>query len=138
MAAISSITLNDGQATPVAHTFAPLAITGPLAEWVDRSGGIALGYPTVSVNLRRPLKNGARVYRATVKVVIPVLEVTSPSTSTGIQPAPTKAFDMMFNGDFLLPERSMKVQRADLIAYVKNLMAHAMIKLLVEDLETVY
>lgn len=138
MAAISSVTLNDGQATPVAHTFAPLAITGSLAEWADRSSGIAIGYPIMSVNLRRPLKNGARVYRCTVKVVVPTLEVTSPSTSTGIQPAPTKAFDIVFNGDFLLPERSTKAQRADIIAYVKNLMANAMIKSLVEDLETVF
>lgn len=138
MSAISSITLADGQATPVSHTFAPLAITGTLAEWVDRASGIAIGYPTLSVNLRRPLKNEARVYKATVKIVAPVLEVTSPSTATGIQPAPTKAFDLVFNGEFLLPERATKLQKADIIAYAKNLMANAVMKSLIEDLETVY
>lgn len=138
MAAISSIVLNDGQGTPVAHTFSPASIKGDVAQWYDRVTGIAVGYPAMSMSLRNPLAKGARVYKATIRIARPTLEVTSPNTGTGIQPAPTKAYDCMFIGDFLLPERSLKADRADLFAYVKNVMANATLKTLVEDLENVY
>jgi hypothetical protein len=138
MAAIANVVINDGQGTPVAHTFSPAAIKGDIATWFDRSGGIAVGYPMLSVSLRAPLAKGARVYKATVKILSPTLEVTSPSTGSGIQPAPTKGYDCTFIGDFLLPERSTKPNRADILAYAKNALAHATIKTLVEDLENVY
>ena len=89
MAAIAALTLNDGAATPVAHTFGPLGIDqARIAKWQDRSGGIALGFPTVTFSMRQPSK-ASRNFKLTAKVVVPTLEVTSPSTSTGIQPAPT-------------------------------------------------
>jgi len=138
MAAIASVTLNDGQATPVAHTFSPGSIKGDVAQWFDRSGGIAVGYPILSVSIRAPLAKGARVYKATVKISVPTLEVTSPSTGTGIQPAPIKGYDCVFIGDFLLPERSTKPNRADVLAYAKNALAHATVKAAIEDLENVY
>lgn len=140
MGAISSIVLADGQATPVNHTFGPDSIVGDVASWLDRSNGIAIGFPNLSVSLRKPSKKStSRMYNVTIKLVVPTLEVTSPSTSTGIQPAPTRAFDCTFIGTFLVPERAAKSNRQDLLAYVKNLMTNAtMIKPLIEDLESVY
>lgn len=125
MTAIAAMTINDGQATPVAHTFAPVNIdqTG-VAKWADRSGGIALGFPTITFSMRQPTK-ASRNYRVTAKVALPVLEQTSASTATGIQPAPTKAYDLLANLEFVLPERSTLAQRNDLIAYVKNFLANA-------------
>lgn len=139
MAAISSITLNDGQATPVAHTFNPDSIENGIATWLDRSGGIAIGYPSCTTSLRKPLKGSPKkIYQAQIKLTIPILEVTSPSTSTGIQPAPTRAFDMEFIGTFKLPERSAKTHRADVLAYAKSVLTTAVVKALIEDLENVY
>lgn len=125
MTAIAAMTINDGQATPVAHTFAPVNIdqTG-VAKWADRSGGIALGFPTITFSMRQPTK-ASRNYRVTAKVALPVLEQTSASTATGIQPAPTKAYDLLANLEFVLPERSTLAQRNDLIAYVKNFLSNA-------------
>lgn len=146
MPALANITINDGQATPVAHTFNP---SGPDKNGVnyfyDRSGGIAIGFPAISIDLREPLPakpNGVssleRVYRATVKVIMPVLEVTSASTGTGIQPAPTKAYDLVFKGEFLLPERATQANRKDILAFAKNILANANITSLVQDLESIY
>jgi len=139
MTAIAALTLNDGAATPVAHTFSPVNIDqAGVARWADRSGGIALGYPVVSFSLRQPTK-GSRNYRLTAKVVYPVLEQTSASTATGIQPAPTKAYDLAFNGEFILPERSTQQQRKDLLAFVKNYFANASVMTAaVEQFESVY
>jgi len=138
MTAIAAITLADGQATPANHTFAPVGIdANGVARYEDKSGGIALGFPAVTISMRRPTK-GSRNYKVTGKVVLPVLEVTSPSTATGIQPAPTKAYDLIANVDFVLPERSSVAQRSDVLAYMKNLVAGAVITSAAKDLEGIW
>lgn len=140
MTAIASLTLADGQATPANHTFAPVGIDqASVAKWADRSGGIALGFPIVSFSLRAPAASSkSRVFKLTAKVVTPVLEVTSPSTSTGIQPAPTLAYNLIANVDIALPERSTVAQRKDLIAFLKNYLATAVLQQAVENFEQVY
>jgi hypothetical protein len=71
-------------------------------------------------------------------VVLPVLEVTSPSTATGIQPAPTKAYDLLCNVEVVLPERSSLQERKDAFAYLKNFLANAVFTSAVQDLEGVF
>lgn len=44
MPAIATLTLNDGQATPAAHTFAVQGTTGLKATWLEKSAGVASGY----------------------------------------------------------------------------------------------
>lgn len=138
MAAIAALTLADGQATPVSRTFSPENIDAAgVAKYKDRSGGIALGYPTVSLGIRPPSKD-SRLYRVTVKIATPVLEVTSPSTLTGIQPAPTLAYTPLFTGEFVLSERSTLAERKNLLAFVKNMLANAVVTSAVHDFESVY
>lgn len=139
MTAIAALTINDGAATPVAHTFSPVNIDAAgVAKWVDRSSGIALGFPTITFSMRQPNKVN-RNYKVTTKVVYPVLEQTSASTASGIQPAPTKAYDLVFNGEFILPERSTLAQRNDLLAFVKNYFASAaVVPPAVQNFEAIY
>ena len=138
MAAFAALTLADGQATPVNHTFSPDIIDAAgVAKYKDRSGGIALGYPSVSLGIRPPNKS-SRLFRVSCRIATPVLEVTSPSTSTGIQPAPTLAHMPLFAGEFILSERSLRAERANLLAYVKNMFANAVIAQAVLDFESVY
>lgn len=138
MPAIAALTLADGQATPVNHTFGVVGIDAQgVARWADRSGGIALGFPQVNISLKNPSKD-SRNFRVTAQVVCPVLEQTSASTATGIQPAPTKAYDVRANVELVLPERSTLQQRKDLAAYLKNFLATAVITTAVEQFETVY
>lgn len=138
MSAIAPLTIADGKATPVTHTFSPVNIDQQgVARFADRSGGVAIGYPVISQSLRAPVK-GSRNYRLTAKVVVPVLEQTSPSTATGIQPAPTKAYDLAFNCEFILPERSSAADRKDILAYAKNYLANAVMTNAVIDFESIY
>lgn len=138
MTQIVNQTLADGQATPVNHTFSAVKVDAQgIAKWADRSGGIALGFPVLTFLLRDPTK-GSRNYKATAKVVIPVLEVTSAATSTGIQPAPTKAYDLTATMEMVLPERSTAAQRADLLAYMKNFMASTVVSSAVSSFEAVF
>jgi len=138
MTAIAALTLADGQATPANHTFSPVNIDqAGVAKWADRSGGIALGFPQVSFMMRNPTKSN-RNYKVTGKVVVPVLEVTSPSTATGIQPAPTLAYNLTANIEFVFAERSTAAQRADVLAYTKNYLANAVMSQAVSSFESVY
>lgn len=138
MPAIAEIYLNDGQATPVAHSFAPVNIDAQgVAKLADRSGGIALGFPVISLSLRNP-SAGNRNYKLSARVLVPTLEVTSPSTSTGIQPAPTKAYDCLASIEFVMPERATLQERKNLQAYVANLLTDSTFTVMVENLETIY
>jgi len=91
-----------------------------IAEYVDRSDGIVVGYPRMTFQVRRPTQV-SRVYKVSAKVFIPRLATTSPSTNTGIEPAPTKVYEMQAHLDFLLPERSTAVERYKLFSMVKSL-----------------
>lgn len=93
-----------------------------VAAWVDRSGGIALGYPRFTMSVRPPTK-ASRIYKVQAKLVLPTLEVTSPSTSTGIQPAPTKAYDNTMVMEFFLPERGTLAERQRLFSLAASLFA---------------
>lgn len=137
MTAFAAVTINDGAATPVAHTFSPVNIVADVAKFADRSGGISVGYPTLTVSLTAPSKT-SRLYKARCKVVMPVLETISNSTMSGIAPAPTKAYDLTADMTFFMPERSTLQNRKDILAYAKNLLAHAMVTALVQDNENIY
>lgn len=105
----------------VSRTLDPEGFQQPgVARWVDRSGGIAIGYPAITLAVRPPSK-ASRVYKVTAKVVLPTLEQTSASTATGIQPAPTKAYDCSCIMEFLLPERSALWERQALLDTVHSL-----------------
>ena len=139
MPAIGNVTISDGAATPVAHTFAPAGISGLVASYADRSGGIPVGYPTLDLSLRAPSgQSREKMYLATIRIKTPVLDVTSPSTATGIQPAPSVGYTPIAELKFWMPERSTLQNRKDLRAFAKNIMADAVVTALVETLENVY
>jgi hypothetical protein len=97
-----------------------------VAKWVNRAitatnpSGVAVGYPALTMSVRPPTK-ASRVYKVTAKLVLPTLEQTSPSTMTGIQPAPTKAYDCTCVMEFMLPERSTLLERQTLFSSVTSL-----------------
>lgn len=118
---VGATVLTTDAAVSVDKTYEPCGYVTPgVARYEDRSGGIACGYPAFTLSVRRPTK-ASRVFKVTAKLVIPTLEQTSPSTATGIQPAPTKAYDVTAVMDFLLPERSTLAERQMLISQAKSI-----------------
>jgi hypothetical protein len=105
----------------VNRTYDPEGFQLPgVARWVDRSGGIAIGYPAITLSVRPPSKT-SRVYKIIAKIVLPTLEQTSASTATGIQPAPMKAYDHTCVLEFMLPERGALWERQALFDTVFSL-----------------
>jgi hypothetical protein len=93
---------------------------GNVASWVDRSGGIPLGYPRVTYSLRAPTKE-SRVYKASTKLYLPVLETVDPAT--GIF-GPKLAYEIQTHIDCLIPERATAAERALHLSLVKGLWFH--------------
>lgn len=139
MPAIASITLTDGQPTPVNRVFSPTKVDGEgVAYYENRSTGIPVGYDTLSIGLRAPGK-GSSNYKATLRLRLPTLEVTSPSTATGIQPQPTKAYDCFANIEMVFPSRSSAQNREDLVKMVKDAFADGdVFPTVCENLENVW
>ncbi len=92
-----------------------------VTSWVDRSGGIAQGYPRLTLLVRPPLK-ASRIHKVTAKLVRPTMETVTASTATGIAPAPTKAYDCTSIVEFFLPERSSFAERQALYSQTVSLM----------------
>jgi len=131
MPAIGNLTINDGQSTPVVHTFSPVVTNGLESRWADRSGGKPAGYLLVNSRQKDP-SNGARNYRMQFEIVLPTV-ATDPTTGKDYISRTARC-----NMEFVLPESSVLQERKDILAYAKNLLAQAMVTSIVQDLEHVY
>lgn len=133
MPAFAPITINDGATTPLARTFNPRH-EYPDGVWVlaNSSAVAAIGDNTLKMSLKFPnggIAAGAdssaqRVIRSQLTLALPVLESTSAATGSGIPPAPTIAYVLRANVEFILPERAQIQERKDLNALLKNALAH--------------
>ena len=115
MAARGNIVLNDGAATPVAHTFKPVGTPGSaVLQWRDSNQAIYAGQGVLTLT-QRMADRKANTTKVVWKLETPVLEVSSPSTSTGIQPAPKVAYNPLLTIDVVLPDRMSLQERKDLL-----------------------
>lgn len=144
MPALNTVVINDGASTPVARNFIPGAKDASgLQRWYDKTALSAIGFWQLAQGLRYPsvggkVSNSNRIYLATVKLQLPILEVTSASTGTGIQPAPTVAYQPEVEVTFRLPERSSVQDRKHLRVLLLNYLQHANLVALIDNLEPVY
>lgn len=92
-----------------------------VARWVDRSGGIALLYPAITLSVRPPTK-ASRIYKVIAKLALPTGDITAPTTTTGIQPAPSKAYECSCVMEFMIPERSTLAERQALFSHLHSML----------------
>lgn len=141
MAAIANIVINDGQGTPVAHTFAPAKTQADMALLEDRSSGIYIGYNKLTFALNRPVgasKEATRNLKLSIKIETPKLETVSNNSFSGIAPAPTISYRPVVELMVTFPERCSLQDRKDLQAYVKNAMANSFVTDAFEKYELPY
>jgi hypothetical protein len=130
MPQMANLIINDGQTTPVAHTFSPVKNDAGTAVFSDKSGGIAAGYPTISHTVTAPTK-AQKYYKHRIKVSVPTLD-------TAIGAVNPVAFS--HGGDCVLfcPERGTAANRRDLFAYIGNYFLNASAKVSLENNESWY
>ena len=141
MAAIANIVINDGQGTPVAHTFAPAKTQADMALLEDRTAGIYIGYNKLTFALMRPVgasKEATRNLKLSIKIETPKLETVSNNTVSGIAPAPTISYRPVVELMVTFPERCSLQDRKDLQAYIKNVLANSFVTDAFEKYELPY
>lgn len=124
MPAQTNLVLNDGKATPVAHTFVPDGALRDqsgkvIADWVDRSPASKIGFWTIKEQHAPSNANGIEKLRLVVN--LPVLESLSNTASNGIVPSPTKAFDDIVVVESWTHDRASTVQKTDKLAIIRSL-----------------
>lgn len=127
--AIAALTINDGQASPAAHTFDPVTTDGSLAKWADRSPSIPAGYRSLSWEVVPPSGNRT-THKLTLGISVPVV-----ATVNGVDTVVRYS-----SGQVVLnvhPE-SLLQERKDLLAYVANFLGIAGVKTSVQNLEPYY
>lgn len=132
-----TIVLTDAAATPVNHSYFPVKSDGDKLSWIDRTQAIAVGQNRLSLVQRLASKN-AETNKLSWRLETPVLAQTSPSTGTGIQPAPTVAYTNLVSLEFVLHQRATLQERKDLLAQVRDLIDEAINTTLVQDLDFIY
>lgn len=128
MPAQTSLVINDGQATPVAHTFTPNgAMLTPekkvLAEWVDRSPANKAGYWTLAEQHSPTNSNGIEKMRFVIDR--PTVESVVGAAGTGYQAPPKRAYAGMVVVEVWSHERATPAELADLAALARNFTANA-------------
>jgi len=127
MAQRATVNLTDGETTPVVHVFNPAqSLPNGVIVWRDSNQTNYAGQAILSVAQRAANKQ-AKSTKVEWKLEYPVLEVTSPSTATGIQPAPTVAYKLIADLSFVLPERSSQQDRKNVLAMMRDLIDEAIV-----------
>ena len=124
MSAQTSISINDGATTPVAHIFDPKgAKTQPdkrdLAIWKDQSPTQAVGYLALTETHTPVNSNGMEKFRYTIDV--PTLE--TPASGGTFSPPPTRAYGTIAVIEVWAHERASDQELKNIVAYVKNFAA---------------
>lgn len=131
MPALANISINDGAASPVAHVFAPVTTDGVLASLKERVGTTPELFPALSVSVREPLKGQTeKVYRLNLRITQP--------TSKTVDGVAVVDFTNSVSVEFLISARSTLQSRKDILAFAKNMLSHATITSVVQDLEPLF
>jgi hypothetical protein len=145
MPAAATIALLDALGTPVNHNFVPNGKDAQNVFWyVDRSLTNAIGYWKISVEFKEPPppkageNSAARTFRVRIGLHEPVLETLSNSTVSGITAAPTVGYIPRSFVEYIMPERSVLLDRQNLRKMTYNLQANTQIIDVVEKLERIW
>lgn len=138
-----NIVINDGAATPVAHTFSPIGKDEKGVMWFEQTTPTPtspLGAKRIGYRQTRVLDSQKRLTgksKAVYTLYVPTLETVS-NNSAGIVPPPTLAYEEVARVEFDLAERSTTQERKDTRVLAMNLLANAMAVSNLDTLQPTY
>lgn len=127
MAALATITINDGQATPVARDFEVSNVDNRLITYAcnDHEDAHTFeGRPQLTLG-NRPLGGAGSNYKATLRVKVPVLEETT--LGSDASSSHTVKYVVSANVDIIVPGRAMAGDIDDVFAYLTNALSNAQV-----------
>lgn len=144
MPQFNTVTLADGQATPVNHTFTVQSVKPDLVVLNEKLAGVPyIGWPEMVVRHRPPVyvpgrKSTGGVFREEITIKVPQMDATSPSTASGVQPQPTVGYVNQVKLTFLISERATEAQKKDLRKFAQSLLGNASVVWQIENSEGVW
>lgn len=134
MSAIANIVINDGKATPVAHTFTPVQ-SSPFAMYRESLSTLPLIGNGI-VELRSTAQGDLNKMK--IVLSLPVLETQTGANAQGYTAAPKVAYTNKVNMEFFLPARGTGDQRKDLRVLASNLLLNAQIVDAIDNVNVPY
>lgn len=124
MSAIANVVIDDGQSTPISHTYYPVKST-PIAEFRENVADVPVGgQGLLSVALT---KKGS-LYKVRLTAELPVMEEATAQNSSGYTAAPKVAHTVRADATLFAHARSTEDQRNDLIELFMNALGDPMFR----------
>lgn len=127
MPTATNLLLQNGAGTPATKTFtllAPAAGYGAIAEWALKEGSISSVFPRITISARKTANGSAK---AAIKLRIPS---SYTDTVTGLTKI-SSAFEA--NVEITVPDTYPESLKSDAVAFLKNLLADAMVQAVLRD-----
>lgn len=127
MPAIGNVTINDGQATPLSHTFTaitPQSGTTP-SLWADLSVAVEEQRPTLSAVVRKASGNSKRS-KAIQTIAVPLVRTDTSGIASVVD-------YMSFRIEGTIPSIATDVEKKNALAYAKNFFSTTIISQAVID-----
>lgn len=136
MAALATIVINDGKATPVAHSLNPISSDGHLYQFRENLSSLPIiGQVVAELRLIRG-KGPTPLDKVRAKVYVPCLETITGNNSQGYTASAKVAYSLQSMHEFFLPQRATSDQAKDVLAYSKNLLSNQiLIDMIVDRIE---
>lgn len=137
MSQIASISVNDGQATPVAHVYNPIASVPPTYRRNGIAGQAAIAQERLLLQTILA-KTTDGVNKVQMELAIPVSEVPAGGSSSGYTAPPAIAHTMRVKVEFFFHQRSITDGRKDLRVLLSNLLQNSQVVAAIDSLEQPY
>lgn len=124
MPAISTIVIDDGQATPVSHTFEPVKSV-PSCVWRTEDAALPV-IGQMAIAMSDTTARNITKFRLTLS--LPAMEETSGANASGYTAAPQVAHTLRADLVLFAHGRSTSDQRKDLVTLLRNALAHAQVE----------
>lgn len=121
MPAFATMTIDDGQSTPVTHSFVAIDHGNGNFIWRESGTTSVLGAAVMTLT-KLKVKGNSTLEKYRVKTIIPALETATGQNSDGYTAQPRIAYTLNSIQDFVVPLRASEAQRKDLIAYSMNVL----------------
>lgn len=128
MPTLGRISIANGNSTPVVHHFDPANNDSEGLKRISSYEDRVTGTPVSFAKLGIIVTQGSPIRTVRITIRVPTMEAVSGSSPTGYQPAPREAFHEMVAIEFKTHQRGITDGRKDLLAYAKNILAHAVIE----------
>lgn len=127
MPSFATLTLADGQTTPVNHTFTPVSLQSGLGVWNDRSKSVLLEQPYVTAKTTKSA-NSTGLLRQQFTINVPLYSAVDGKQLNNVGATI----------EVRIPANSTQAQRDDIAAYVKNFAASTVFAAMVKNGEGLF